>query len=181
MILSIPLDRDKDHRRLSLQIPEDARIAENIILGERNAVHFTGDLRKGIEERPFNHVRSSLAGRSLRGAIHLFGGLAGAAQFFEGQFWRDTFMTLAGSNPLGDTAQATALSNKVEKNLKKVSQPIQQKTVDVWVKTVTDYASNLRAMSEVKPYSFFTDRLKQEIEEAKKRGKTDKFEKVEKR
>lgn len=180
-IVSVPLNRDKDTLRLSLQIPDDAQIAENILLGERNSVHYNGDLRKGIERRPFNNVRSSLAGRSLRGAIHLFDGLAGAAQFFEGQFWRDTFMTLAGSNPLGDTAQATALRNKIEKNLKKVSQPVQPKAVDAWVKTVTDYASNLRAMSEVKPYLFFTDRLKQEVEEAKKRGDTDKFETVERR
>ncbi|HUC89440.1 MAG TPA: hypothetical protein VMR45_01435 [Patescibacteria group bacterium] len=180
-ILSIPLNRDKDILRLSLRIPEDAKIAESILLGERNSIHYTGDLRKGIEKRPFYAVGSSLAGRSLRGAIHLFGGLAGAAQFFEGHFWRDTFMTLAGSNPLGDTAQATALKNKIEKNLKKVSQPLQPKAVDAWVKTVTDYASNLRAMSEIKPYSFFADRLKQEIAEAKKRGDTDKFETVERR
>lgn len=180
-ILSVPLKRDKDTLRLTLQIPEDSRIAENILLGERNSVHYTGDLRKSIEKRPFNDVRSSLAGRSLRGAVHLFGGLASAAQFFEGHFWRDTFMTLAGSNPLGDTAQATALRNKLEKNLKKVSQPLKPKAVDVWVKTVTDYASNLRAMTEVKPYSFFTEKLKQEIVQAKKRGDTDKFEVVERR
>lgn len=180
-ILSLPLNRDKDTLRLSLQIPEEGRIARTILVGEKNAIHFNGDLRKGIEERPFHRVRDSLAGRSLRGAIHLFGGLAGAVQFFEGKYWRDTFMTLAGSNPLGDTAQATDLRNKIEKNLKKVSQPVKPKAVDAWVKTVTDYASNLRSMSEIKPYSFFTDRLKQEIEDAKKRGENEKFEDVERR
>ena len=180
-MLSVPLSRDKDFLRLSLEIPDNASIAQNILIGERNSVHFNGDVRKGVETRPFSDVTNSSAGRSLRGAIHLFGGLAGAAQFFESKFWRDTFMTLAGSNPLGDIAQATNLTNKIQKNLKKVSQPVTQKATDAWVKTVTDYASDLRAMSEIKPYSFFTERLRQEIIEAKKSGDVDKFEVVERR
>jgi len=162
-ILSMPLNRDKDTLRFTGTIPEMDSITQTLIIGERNGIHYNGDLREHIEKRPYVEIANSVAGRSLRGAIHLFGGLSGAAQFFETSFWRDIFMVLAGANPLGDTVEANNLRNKIRKNLSKVNKPVSEKAVEVWTKTVTDYASNIRAEAQYKTFSWFSNILKAEV------------------
>ncbi len=163
-VLSVPVNRAKESLRLTIEIPEHSRLVQSILLAEKNHIHYNGDLRDGVSKRPFEHATNSNAGRSLRGAISLFGDLPTATNFFNSQYWRNTFMTLAGSNPVGDPASRENLTNRIRKSLKKVNQPVTDKAVNAWVSTVTTYASELRQMTDTKPYSFFLSLLDEEIQ-----------------
>ncbi len=162
-MLSVPVNRSKDSRRLKIEIPDSNALLQSMLLGERNSIHYNGDLRTGLSKRPFQRIAYSNAGVSLRGAISLFDGLQTATNFFASRFWRDTFMTLAGSNPVGDPGSREGLRNRIRKSLKKVHQPPSEKDVDAWTSTVITYSKNLTQMTDTKPFSFFQSILDEEI------------------
>lgn len=163
-LLSMPVDRSKDSRRIKVEIPDSNSLLQSMLLGAKNSVHYNGDLRTGLSQSPFQRIAASNAGVSLRGAISLFDGLQTATNFFASRFWRDTFMTLAGSNPVGDPASREGLKNRVRKSLNKVHKPPTEKDVNAWVSTVITYSKDLTRMTDTKPFSFFKSLLDEEIE-----------------
>ncbi len=173
--LSVPLSRDVDELRLSVTIPDGARITESILRADKDSVFYNGDLRQGKEKSPFSGAKSSTAGKALRGAIHLFGELPEAANFFQSDYWRDIFMIMAGQDPLGSPKTKQALENAVKKNLGKVKQPVTQKAIDSWTQRIAHLATDLRARTDVQEVGFFDDVLRKKIAEASKNGDKERF------
>lgn len=163
-MLSVPVSRSKDSRRLKVEVPDSNSLLQSMLLGKKNMIHYNGDLRTGLSQRPFQRITASNAGVSLRGAISLFEGLQTATDFFSSRFWRNTFMTLAGSNPVGDPVSCEGLRNRVRKSLKRVHQPPIEKDVNAWVSTIITYSKDLTQMTDTKPFSFFNSLLEEEIE-----------------
>ncbi|MGD8373939.1 MAG: hypothetical protein PVI21_03725 [Candidatus Woesebacteria bacterium] len=188
--LSVPLSRDVDDLRLTVNIPDGARIAESILRADKNSIFYNGDLRQGKEDYPFSGAKSSTAGKALRGAIHLFRELPEAANFFQSDYWRDIFMIMAGQDPLGSPKTKQALENAIKKNFSKVKQtiendvrkglattkqPVSQKVVDFWSNKIGYLASDLRARTDVQEIGFFDDVLKNKVAEANKNGDKERF------
>lgn len=155
----------RDDRLTSITLPDDRTILSNLLLGKRHFNYHSRDPREKVSQLSFSNYRSSQAGRSLRGFIHLFGGLMEAAHFFENPYWRRVFMTMAGEDPLGDTRLNQDLRKSTEKNLKVLLQQgkTSTKAVDAWVNRIQSYAREIKVESQEKDFNFFENEFLEEI------------------
>lgn len=168
----------RDTGMMSLTIPNDRTILDNLLLGSRHFNYHNGDPREKVLDPPFSNYRYSQSGRSLRGFVNLFGGFMEASHFFENPYWRRVFMTMAGEDPAGDSALNKSLRNALEKNLKKVigQGNVSEKAVDTWVSRVQKYSRDLKLEGQEKDFNFFESEFLREIEEYNKaNGKNIKY------
>lgn len=164
-VITLPISRDKDERRLTVNMISMAEIVNIHLLGERNSILYTGDLRTGLAERPFENAKKSEAGKSLNGALGLFDGLPTASYYFQSAFWRRVFMALAGGDPINSPAIQTALENKVGKLLPKVKQPPTSQNIASVVDMVRKSAVNIRGERDTQSYRYFLDLLEKYLDD----------------
>ncbi len=169
-ISSIPISRKNEDLLVKITIPSEESIVSTILLGEPDTAYYTVDVRKGVLVSAFGNYRSSQSGRQLRGFIHLFDGLMDAVHFFDNPYWRRTIMALAGENTIGDSPRNNALRARIHKNLSKLRLPVDNKAVDVWMKTIHGYAHDLKLNAVYKDFEYFKNELIDEFETYKNNG-----------
>jgi len=112
---------------LELRLPADESVLHGLLLFHRETWFDYSDARRErLKVKPIvTRMEISDAGRKLRGLIELFGGFWRAQDFWARSCWREIFCRMSGRGTNYDNNLRSRIEGGIEKELKKISPPIQ--------------------------------------------------------